>query len=342
MSCEPGAGSEVAGPLPEGTYRNILTAEDVQSGCQPGEPGADDLLEWGTVDHVQELVIHGSNVSQTTYAVGHPEELETGWSGTYRTFRDTIELIESGIDVPLTATWTFDGTNLVLSDMRTDSCDHPTVWTTHPWELVVPEASDAIEGDYVMTASWQDAAPAGCPLSGPEAEADESVYELELHDGQIKMYVRIGGPDAPREDAFFGPYELFRDRVELGTEPTLSAAFEVTDDELRFSDMTGGECGDVTIWTTYPWVRVEPSDAEALVGSWSTTFDGAVELREHPRDLHHDLPGGRDACSSSTLRVRSGSSGTTASSGAAWRSSVTPTRCPPASRSTATSSPSRT
>ena len=37
--------------------------------------------------------------------------------------------------------------------------------------------------------------------------------------------------------------------------------------------MTGGECGDVTIWTTNPWVKVKPSDAEALVGSWSATFD---------------------------------------------------------------------
>jgi hypothetical protein len=55
-------------------------------------------------------------------------------------------------------------------------------------------------------------------------------------------------------------------------EPTLSAGFEVTGDELRFSDMTGGGCGDTTIWTTYPWVKVEASDAEALVGSWSTTF----------------------------------------------------------------------
>ena len=99
------------------------------------------------------------------------------------------------------------------------------MWTTHPWELVVPEASDAIDGDYVMTASWGDTEPAGCPVGGAEAEADEVVYELGLHDGQITMYARIGGPDAPREDAFFGPYSVFRDRVELGADPTLSTAF---------------------------------------------------------------------------------------------------------------------
>jgi hypothetical protein len=77
------------------------------------------------------------------------------------------------------------------------------------------------------------------------------------------------------EDAFFGPYELFRDRVKLGAEPAfiLSAGFSVTDGELRFTDMTGGECVDAVIWTTNPWVAVEESGAEALVGSWSTTFD---------------------------------------------------------------------
>ena len=227
MTCEPGAGSDIAGPLPDGTYRNVLTTEDVSRGCQPGSPGAENLLEWGTVDHVQELVIKGSQVTQTSYPVDHPEEQEPGWSGSYRTFRDTIELLESGVTEPLAATWTFDGIDLVIGDMRTDACDHPTVWTSHPWKLVEAEESDAIEGDYTMTTTWKALGQHDCPPSAPEGTADAVIYELGLHDGQIKMYARIGGPDAPREDAFFGPYELFRDRVELGSDPTLSAAFSV-------------------------------------------------------------------------------------------------------------------
>ena len=276
MTCDAGSGSTVAGPVPEGLYRNTLTAEDVKRGCQPGDPGAENLLEGGQIDHVQELEVEGSHLLQTAYPVGHPEEREPGWSGDYTVFRDTIELREERAPEPLTATWAMDGTSLVISDMLTDTCDDPTVWTSHAWELVSQSPSDPIEGDYVMTASWGDTEPAGCPVGGPEGEADEVVYELGLHDGQIKMYARVGGTDAPRDDAFFGPYSVFRDRVELGGEPTLSTAFSLVNGQLRFSDMTGGECGDVTIWTTNPWVRVQPSDATALVGSWSATFDEEV------------------------------------------------------------------
>ena len=278
MTCDTGSASDVAGPVPEGLYRNTLTTEDVERGCQPGDPGAEYLLEWGQVDHVQELEVEGSHLLQTTYPVGHPEEREPGWSGDYRVFRDTIELREEGVTETLSASWAMEGTSLVISDMLTETCDHPTVWTSHPWELVSQAPSDPIEGDYVMTASWGDTEPAGCPMEGPEGEADEVIYELGLHDGQINMYARIGGADAPQEDAFFGPYSVFRDRVQLGAEPTLSAAFSLADGQLRFSDMFGGACGDVTVWTTNPWVKVQSSDTDAtsLVGSWSTTFDEKV------------------------------------------------------------------
>ena len=88
----------------------------------------------------------------------------------------------------------------------------------------VAAPSDPIEADYVMTASWGDTEPADGPVGGPEAEADELVYELGLHDGQIKKKKRYDGTNAPGDDAFFGPYSVFRDRVELGGEPTLSTA----------------------------------------------------------------------------------------------------------------------
>jgi len=82
---------------------------------------------------VQEIVVENGSIKQYGYPGG---EKEGGWTGTYRIFRDTFELLEEGTDEPLAMTWSFDGKQLVLSDMRTEFCDHRTVWTTHPWVLV--------------------------------------------------------------------------------------------------------------------------------------------------------------------------------------------------------------
>ena len=103
--------------------------------------------------------------------------------------------------------------------------------------------------------------------------------------------------------------------------------------------MSGGGCGDVTIWTTHPWVEVEPSKDAELVGSWSTTFDeevssetqlgtytmtfrsdGSMQMEEAPGDIGYygDY---------SIFRGR-------------LESPVPRTPCRPPSRSTATRSPS--
>jgi TRAP-type C4-dicarboxylate transport system substrate-binding protein len=127
---QPAAGSG----LPDGTYEMTLTADDIRTGCPPGQPGAEALEPLTEFDEVLfENVVENGAITQFAYPGG---EQEVGWTGTYRIFRDTFELLEEGTDEPLAMTWSFDGKQLVLSDMRTDFCDHRTVWTTHPWVLV--------------------------------------------------------------------------------------------------------------------------------------------------------------------------------------------------------------
>jgi TRAP-type C4-dicarboxylate transport system substrate-binding protein len=58
-------------------------------------------------------------------------EFEPGFIGSYEVFRDWIELADSM--GRFTTHWTFDGTNLVLSDMEGGECGDEIVWTTHPW-----------------------------------------------------------------------------------------------------------------------------------------------------------------------------------------------------------------
>jgi TRAP-type C4-dicarboxylate transport system substrate-binding protein len=136
--CDEAAQEPVQGPagsqLPDGTYEMTLTADDIRTGCPPGQPGAEALEPLTEFDEVLfENVVENGAITQFAYPGG---EQEVGWSGTYRIFRDTFELLEEGTDEPLAMTWSFDGKQLVLRDMRPDFCDHRTVWTTHPWVLV--------------------------------------------------------------------------------------------------------------------------------------------------------------------------------------------------------------
>ena len=133
--CEGTAPASTGGALPNGTYRATLNLEEVRAGCQPGDLGAENLADV-TGDVTLELDIDGDRVTQTDYPPGHPELRRKGWVGTYRTFRDTFELIESGIDDTVASTFDFDGHRLLLTDMQTEYCDSPVVWTGHPWVLV--------------------------------------------------------------------------------------------------------------------------------------------------------------------------------------------------------------
>lgn len=112
------------GGLPDGTYRTVLARRDYH-GCENEEVPARQLLE---------AVVHGDSLKLYTYRGATPDgPREIGFSATYSTFRDTLEMNEVGI--PLVFEYTFDGHALVLSDLRPhpEHCLHAAVWTSHPW-----------------------------------------------------------------------------------------------------------------------------------------------------------------------------------------------------------------
>jgi TRAP-type C4-dicarboxylate transport system substrate-binding protein len=116
--------------IPNGTYATTLTGADIlSSGCDPQN------FPWQAPDDeiAFELTLGDGQLEQFESVNG--DDPEPGWVGTYTVFRDQIEI--QG-DYSIDARWTFDGTNLVLSDVETPNCADAVIWTTHPWVLVEP------------------------------------------------------------------------------------------------------------------------------------------------------------------------------------------------------------
>jgi len=240
----PAAGSQ----LPNGTYEMTLTADDIGAGCKPGQPGAEFLEPLTEFDEIRfETVVEDGSIVQYAYPGGPDGKQEVGWTGTYRIFRDTFELTEEGATESLAATWSFDGKQLVLSDMRTDLCDHRTVWTTHPWVLVTDRSEESsLEGRWTTTLTESDWA--GAPDRGPAG-----VFTLTFQDGVVTV------TDPGGEEGYRANYQVFRDRIETSDhDDVLTATFSVDGDTLRLTDIdvpgcTG--CPYVVVWGSHPYVR---------------------------------------------------------------------------------------
>lgn len=120
-------------------------------------------------------------------------------------------------------------------------------------------ASAFPEGTYEMALTQQEAID-GC--LGVEVEYAETLFELTLDAGSLEQFEELGGRGGQRQAGFIGTYEVFRDRIELTDDQgTMTARWTFDGKNLTFTDLEGGECGDVTVWTTHPWVLVRPADA---------------------------------------------------------------------------------
>jgi hypothetical protein len=245
--CDGTAPASTGGVLPDGTYRATMTLEEVRAGCQPGDLGAENLAGV-TGDVTLEFDIDGDRVTQTDYPPGHPELRQKGWVGTYRTFRDTLELIEGGVDDSVASTFDFDGHRLLLTDMQTDYCDGKVVWTGHPWVLVDrAAASDELAGAWTTELTKADWADAG--LEGPAG-----TFTLTFADGDLTL------TDPSGEIGYRAAYETFRGRlVTSGADDVLNATYRIDGDSLSMSDVTvpGADDGGpyVVVWSSHPWTR---------------------------------------------------------------------------------------
>ena len=119
-----------AGAFPEGTFETTITGDDWRTRCGTEPPGF--------VETRQEVTFANGNLEQWSTSKGGKREL--GFRATYTVFRDRVEFDELGIDAPLSFRWTFDGSTLVLSDLKDDhgECSHHVVWETNPWTLAKP------------------------------------------------------------------------------------------------------------------------------------------------------------------------------------------------------------
>jgi TRAP-type C4-dicarboxylate transport system substrate-binding protein len=243
-------GSEI-----DGVYTMTLTYDDYSgSGCT----GFGDRSP-GDVDEFQ-LTLRSGDLEQFISVNGGG--LEPAFIGYYNVFRDTFEFGDG--PTPFTAHWSFDGRDLVLSDLThpfDHDCVHAVVWTTHPWVRIDVEDEAAKtgppEGTYSMTLTAQDLADSGCDspnLVGLVADG-EWYFETTLVGGRVEQWVWIGGLDGRREGGWFGTYEVFRDRMELtDTAGTMTARWSFQEGRLVFSDMQDViGCDDIVVWATHPW-----------------------------------------------------------------------------------------
>jgi hypothetical protein len=126
-----------SGAIPNGVYRGRITMAEVEKYCEPGDPTRpDSSTEISPEGETLEIKVTGDLIVQSSYPAGHPELTEVGWTGTYRAYRDTLEILESGRTEPYTATWSLDGKTLQLSDWPLEECDGQVVWISHPWVKV--------------------------------------------------------------------------------------------------------------------------------------------------------------------------------------------------------------
>jgi TRAP-type transport system periplasmic protein len=115
------------------------------------------------------------------------------------------------------------------------------------------------EATFEMTLTPTDG-PSDCPLD-EEAKYDETLFQLNLDNGAVEMWVEYGGRGGRREWGWIGSYAVFRDRVELtDSEGVMSARWSFDGRRLTFTDLRNyPSCGDVVVWTTHPWTLVDSS-----------------------------------------------------------------------------------
>jgi hypothetical protein len=237
---------QAAGALPNGTYAyTFAPADDLPKFCTKDDPGWRYVAPAeGHAPYRVEMVVEGGSIRQYDYLSG---DKALGWVGTYRTFRDTFELLESGTTTPIAFHYTFDGTSLTLSTGRDMPCDGRVVWTSHPWVLHTAKPSSTAIPENVsffttMSATdWKDCGPG----EGPETN------EIVFKDGLVYLY-NIPAGSTTRSLGFKDTFTVYRDKLTVGA---YTVTWKLTGTTLLLSDLTGGECGDEVIWTAHPWTR---------------------------------------------------------------------------------------
>jgi TRAP-type C4-dicarboxylate transport system substrate-binding protein len=124
----------------------------------------------------------------------------------------------------------------------------------------VPDDQQAsrYDGTYEMRIFWPEikGADARC-VGGAEAGPGGAIYDMVLEKGIVRLWIRVGSPEAERELGLEVPYQFFKDQlVVIGDDGSrMVLDFTYKDGKLALSNPRGWECGDWAIFTTKPWIR---------------------------------------------------------------------------------------
>lgn len=116
-----------------------------------------------------------------------------------------------------------------------------------------PLTNSPLDGTYQMSISWPKTKTetARC-VGGKEGTSSLAVYQLILDRGSLQLWVRVGGSTATRELGMADSYRIINHQIAFGG---YTAKFTFDGQNLTLSNLQGGQCGDVAIWTTKPWIR---------------------------------------------------------------------------------------
>ena len=103
--------------LPAGTYEMAVAADQPRSGCINGELNI-------------ELVVDADKLTSFRIVGGHRGR---GQEFTYSLFRDRITIHNNARN--LAGQWSFDGTNLTISELDGGRCEDESDWTAAPFVL---------------------------------------------------------------------------------------------------------------------------------------------------------------------------------------------------------------
>ena len=234
--------------FPTGTFETIITAEDYASlpEFDPDEEGT------------TTMVVDGNML--TLFTPGG----DVGFAGTYTVFRDQIEVTSP--DDTVSANWSFDGQQLVFTNVTPDQSPFEVTWESHPWQLVesaeassttespaaATDAGDTVdlEGTYTWTITDEDAIALG---RESETEWLPCSWTMTLDGGEWRL-----SEDCP-ENVYGGTYDVFRDRVAFTWFDGMELAFTFTVDDAGNVTLTpeaGTPDGDAFVWSSQVWERV--------------------------------------------------------------------------------------
>ena len=133
--------------MPNGTFVTTgITAEDIDRACGSGttenlQQEEIDALPWTQYGLFENgLLRQLIPLDDGTFEFGP-------YRATYTVVRDHVEILEVGASAPYSFHWTFDGTQLTVSDPADDSgdCIVRATFVSHPWVLFEPTTPETTE-----------------------------------------------------------------------------------------------------------------------------------------------------------------------------------------------------